>query len=324
MELQTLTSRTALRKGVDCWNSAFQNVAFEPRIARQRLLMPAPGVDVNLWGGYDGDDLEAVVATKHLEEPLAGYDSCIGWISMFAVNPQRTETRQATERLLEHAVGWLRDRGVERIRFGGDLRKFVPGLPSGAPAAYIEALETVGFERDGTISDLYCRLDSPTGDNVGGLYESVPPDVTVRPARSGDEPDLREFVQQHFPGRWAYQVDSNCRLPGTIADYWLVCREQTPVVFARTGTWDSTVLSSCVNWGARWGPNYCGLGPIGVAEAHRGNGYGLALIAAAMRQFRNEGYRHMTIDGVADGLLDYYAKLGFEPALTFETFTMSP
>lgn len=322
MELRAVTSRTAIQEGMGCWNRTFPNATFDPRVARQRLLMPAPGVETDVWGGYVSTDLEAIVVTKCLEEPVAGYDSCVGWISLLAVDPKIAETRQAAEALLEHALGWLRAHGADQIRFGGDLRKFIPGLPSGAPAAYFDALEAVGFERGGTVSDLYCRLDTPDSNDAIESYGSSSPEVTVRPARPGDEPDLREFVQRHFPGRWAYQVDSNCRLPGTISDYWLVYRGETPVAFTRTGKRDSPVLSSCVNWGARWGPDYCGLGPIGVADEHRGNGYGLTLIAAAMQQFRDEGHRHMTIDGVADGLLPYYAKLGFEPVITFEKFTI--
>lgn len=319
MELRPITSRTALREGVDCWNRAFPEVAVAPRIARQRFLMPAPGVDVTLWGGYRGDDLVAIVATKGLEEPLAGYDRRVGWVSMLAVDPVVGETGERIEFLLDHAVDSLREGGAERVRFGGDLRKFVPGLPSGAPDAYVEALEAVGFEHDGTSSDLYRPLDG-SDDAAIEQYAATSPAVTVRSAGPGDESALCEFVKRAFPGRWAYQVESNCRLPGTLSDYWLVYRDGTPVAFARTGRWDSMVLSSCVNWGARWGPDYSGLGPIGVAEEHRGNNYGLALIATAMRQFRADGYRHMTIDGVRDGLFDYYAKLGFEPTLTFDQF----
>jgi predicted N-acetyltransferase YhbS len=318
MDLRPITSRTALQAGVECWNRAFPATPIAPRIARQRLLMPAPGVDVDCWGGYRGGDLRGVVATKRLPEPIAGYDRPVGWVSMLAVDPQVGETRAAVKCLLDHAVDWLSDRGAERVGFGGDLRKVVPGLPSEAPTAYVEAVEAVGFERDGPSSDLYYALDSGVADAAIEQYADTAPGVTVRPARPDNESALREFVERNFPGRWAYQVESNCRLPGAISDYWLVCEAGTPVAFAGTGRWDSTVLSSCVNWGARWGPAYCGLGPIGVAESHRGNGYGLALIATVMQQFRADGHRHMTIDGVRDGLFDYYAKLGFEPALSFE------
>lgn len=329
MELHPLTTRTALQEGVECWNSAFPETPFAPRLARQRLLMPAPGVDVELWGGYEGDELQAVVATKRLEEPCAGYDHCVGWVSMLAVDPQVGQVGPPVERLLEHAVDRLQQAGVDHVQFGGALRKFVPGLPSDAPDAYFDALDAVGFEHEGTSSDLYRRLDGGDGaDSVEGEPVSstaaTPSGVSIRRARPEDEPALLELVHREFSGRWAYQVESNCRLPGTISDYWVVCTDQELVAFARTGTWDSTVLSSCVNWGARWGPAYCGLGPIGVAEAHRGHGYGLSLIATTMLAFSDAGCRHMTIDGVVANLQPYYAKLGFEPVLTFERFSLSP
>lgn len=322
MKLRPLTSYSALHEGIACWNRAFSGVGFDRRVADQRLFMPAPGVTVEVWGGYEEGGLEAILVTKRLEELRAGYDKPVGWISLLAADPDHGTLRATLEELLEHALGRFEARGITDVRFGGDLRKFIPGLPSDAPTAYEAALEATGFGRRGTLSDLYCRLDAGGVDTVVEAYALTPEDVTVRAGRTGDEPSLREFVQQSFPGRWAFQIESNCRLPGAIGDYWLVFKGERLVAFARTGDMESTVVSACANWRDRWGPDYCGLGPIGVCEAHRGNGYGLALIATVMHAYWEAGHRHMTIDGVADGLLNYYARLGFEPELAFEKYTI--
>lgn len=321
MNVRPLTSYSELLEGVECWNAMFPTLAFDRQVARQRLLMPAPGVDVHAWGGYTSGSLTGVLVTKHLTEPRAGYDERVGWISLLAVDPDHIPLRPGLVALLERAIEWFNDRGVTHVTLGGDIKKFVPGLPRQAPDEYRAALDQVGFDAGGLISDLYRALDDPLVDGLVERHGSPAGEVTIRAARQSDESALREFVRREFPGRWAYQVTSNCRLPGAIDDYWLVAAGDEPIAFARTGDTDSTVLSACVNWVDRWGPAYCGLGPIGVAKDHRGSGYGLALIAQVMAEFSARGHRHMTIDGVADGLLDYYAKLGFKPTISFERYT---
>lgn len=58
-----------------------------------------------------------------------------------------------------------------------------------------------------------------------------------------------------------------------------------------------------------------------TVECWNANAYGFAFIAEVIVTFAAGGHRHMPFDGVADGLLDYYSKLGCEPTLLFERYT---
>lgn len=174
------------------------------------------------------------------------------------------------------------------------------------------------------IADLYQDISTPAAADAFEPYLQTDADVRIDRVETPSEADqLHAFLKREFAGRWAFQAATNCRLPGSTRDYWLVWHDDQPVAFARTGTANSPVLSSCVNWPAVFGDRYCGLGPIGVGENARGNAFGLKLIAAVADAFRSDGYHHMTIDGVAPRLFDYYDKLGFEPWMEFAEYELS-
>ncbi|MBV9470986.1 MAG: hypothetical protein JOZ57_17250, partial [Abitibacteriaceae bacterium] len=52
-----------------------------------------------------------------------------------------------------------------------------------------------------------------------------------------------------------------------------------------------------------------GLGPVGMAAAHRKRGLGLAITAMAVWNLKQRGVRQMAIDWTS--LVDFYGKLGF-------------
>jgi predicted N-acetyltransferase YhbS len=323
MNIRRLTTRERILDCVDLWNDLHPTVPIARRIAEQRVFMSAPSVAVTVWGVFpdSADELAGFVITKHLARSVTGYEVADrGWLSLLAVDPLAVDVDDAGPRLVRHALDALRDQGVERVTVGSDIRKFFPALPVAVRDCYGDVLEEVGFETGATLADLYCDTTTPSSRDRIDRHSDAPHDVTVNRVTPATEDALHEFMRREFPGRWQLQVEANCAHPGGLDDYWIVTNGDEVVAFARTGTADSTVLSACVNWVAKWGPRTCGLGPIGVAESHRGDGYGLLLIATAMAAFREAGYHHMTIDGVAPGLRPYYAKLGFDPALEFVAY----
>ncbi|WP_137287647.1 GNAT family N-acetyltransferase [Halorussus salinisoli] len=319
MDLRPLVTREEILTGVDLWNELHPTIAISRRLATQKLYTPSPGVAVRVWGGFDGDDLVGFVVAKYLTEPVPGYeDGSQGWISLLAADGTHSDARTLRNELVETAVNVIRDQGIDDIRFGKDVQKFVAGVPKPLNDHYGPPLESSGLTEGGVVADLYQDISTPAAADMVEAYLPTENDVRVDRVRTPAEEDqLHGFLEREFPGRWASQAATDCRLPGSTRDYWLLWEDSEPVAFARTGTATSPVLSSCTNWTAVFGERYCGLGPIGVAEDARGNARGLTLIANVMATFSGEGYHHMTIDGVVPRLYDYYAKLGFQPWLKF-------
>ena len=66
----------------------------------------------------------------------------LGWVSAIAVKPSAQRQGIGSE-LLTWAEGWLKEKGCKRIRIGGNLRPFLPGLP------YAMRENAVFFEKRG-------------------------------------------------------------------------------------------------------------------------------------------------------------------------------
>ncbi|WP_435156397.1 GNAT family N-acetyltransferase [Haladaptatus sp. DFWS20] len=322
MKIERLTDRFAILESVALWNDLHPDFALAERLAIQNLYAPVPGVRVTAHGAFDNGNLVGAILTKHLTDPVPGYPTPdVGWVSLFAVDSRVVDLPRVGTDLLSEALSDLRDRGVSTVSFGNDIQKFMPGLPADLTPNYLPMLTDIGFRKTNDTSDLSVDITTPRSrEKVAKRLDDLG-DVEFGRARSDEATALQEFVASEFSGRWAYQVECTSRVPGGVDDYWVARREDDIVAFARTGTTDSAVFSSCVNWVERYGPAYCGLGPIGVAEDARGDGIGLDLIATVMAEFRDQGYQHMTIDGVTQRLEGYYLRLGFEPRLRFQMLT---
>lgn len=318
MDIERLIDQSTILDSIARWNELHLDYALAQRLAVQNLYSPVPGVHVTARGAFDGENLIGAILTKHLTEPVPGYpDGDAGWVSLFVVDSRVADLHDVGLMLLTETLADLRDQGVGTVSFGNDVQKFFPGLPTDLKGNYLAVLEDAGFEQVNDTADLYADLTTPEVQTrlVERLDDRA--DVTFDRARPNEATALQEFVARELSDRWAYQVECTARLPGGLHDYWVARRDDDIVAFARTGTADSAVLSSCVNWVERFGPAYCGLGPIGVAQDARGEGIGLDLIATVMTDFDDRGYQHMTIDGVTERLEGYYAKLGFEPEFRF-------
>ena len=83
-----------------------------------------------------GEVIEGQVAI-HNGEPVGFVQACtvmddpsitLGWVSAIAVKPSAQGQGLGSE-LLTWAEDWLKEQGCKRIRIGGNLRPFLPGLP---------------------------------------------------------------------------------------------------------------------------------------------------------------------------------------------------
>lgn len=318
-ECRRLTDREHVLAGVALWNDRHPNFRIDERLVEQNVYAPFDGLNVTAWGRHSGGDLVGFALAKTLTRDVDDYVGPeYGWISLLAVAPDAADPRTAGRELLEATEAGLAASGVETVRFGGDPQNFLPGLPRALDDAYGETLAAAGYDRGRTFFDLARDLSSFDPPARIERTRTREDDLTVERVAPDGVPDLVAFLEDQFPGRWQYEAENAVRRPGGPDDYWLLRRAGRAVGFARTNAPSSGYRGPNANWGWRLGDAHCGLGPVGIHEEFRGRGWGLFLLATVVESLREEGYEHAVIDWT--DLVEYYAKLGFEPWLEYDVF----
>ena len=233
-----------------------------------------------------------------------------GWINGIAVLPDVQKTGLGSA-LLGWAESWLAEQRCDRALLGGNLRPFVPSVPS--------ELESTAFFRQRGYT-----YDETVWDVAANLAYYAPPDslrsvdCAVHPARPGQEAALMEFLQREFPGRWRYEFSQFLRAEDRISDYMLLWTERGVDGFCRLTFEDSQRPIERYypyQLPRPWGQ----LGPIGVSADRRGIGYGALLLDAGLRRLHNNGVNGCVIDWTT--LTDFYAKFGFEIHRQYEVLS---
>lgn len=237
-----------------------------------------------------------------------------GWIDALAVAPAHQGLGIGAA-LLDWAEGWLSDHGCIRLRLGGGLRPFAPGVPADLPS--------VGYFRRRGYAN---RDDGPVvWDVARDLREYRTPSFAaealsaqVRPAQGADADTLLTFFEREFSGRWLYEVGEFLRGGGRISDIMVLL---TPVGIDGFCwlTFEDSVRSLDRFFMARLPRPWGQLGPIGISAGLRGRGYGAAVLDAGLRRLRDAGIAGCVIDWT--GLLDFYGKFGFRPYRKYEMLT---
>ncbi len=317
LEVRRLTDYESVFAGIDRWNRTYPDFFIPDRLVSQNVFAPFDGLDVTAWGGFDNGELVGFALGKRLTQAVPDYaDETSGWISLLAVDSPETRTAVAVE-LLATVERDMAARGVTRLQFGGDPGQFLPGVPTELDTLR-EPLREAGFSPNRTVFDLKGDLTTYESPQRIADVSDAWPNLTLDRVGANTEP-LFAFLSDQFPGRWLYEAENFARVPGGADDYWLLRNDGETVGFARTNTPDSGYRGGNVNWANRLDGTVCGLGPLGIDEAYRGRGWGLWLVATLTERYRDAGYDHMVIDWT--DLVGYYAKLGFDPWIAYETFT---
>ena len=244
----------------------------------------------------DGNAVGIVLASATL-----GREVEAGWVDVIAV-ASAAQRQGIGAGLLEWACGWLRDQRCRQVRLGGSLRPFIPGLPAELNnAAYFIKH---GFENNGEDWDVACDLTEQR------YTLSTNAAFTCRVAQESDVPALHEFFARAFAGRWQWEFSEFLREGGRISDYMLALTESRVDGFCRMTFADSErPLDRFYMNGLPqpWGQ----AGPLGVSDAVRGQGYGNAVVVAALQHLQAQGVRGCVIDWT--DLLGFYARFGFKP-----------
>lgn len=294
------------------WNAACgPELAITPGAVRFNTLPTTGAVQAGQLAIAEGQAVGFVLASA-----FPGGDSAVssreaGWVDAIAVSPH-FQSRGIGGALLAWAEEWLAGQGCVRVRLGGSLRPFAPGLPS--------ALGSEGFfrdrgydnrpagARDWDVARSLADYTSPSSVRLG-----LP--VKVRPAQPGEARALLDFFEREFPGRWRFEFQEYLRSAGRLSDYMLLLTEAGIEGFCQLTFEDSLrPLDRFFMHGLPrpWGQ----LGPIGVSQGCRGTGYGAAVLDAGLRRLRDAGVAGCVIDWTS--LLDFYGKFGFQPYRQYE------
>ena len=219
--------------------------------------------------------------------------------------------------LVKAATERTRAAGVREIMVGGaSLWRFWPGIPTDLEGA--EAL----FEKCGY------ALHPPCMDLVRDVSDFELPDrvkeslqregVQIRPADAGNVARVLAFEKQHFAG-WepAFRLMAVADIDHLLAAW----RGEEIVGTQQMLSPHSRFRGANVVWERLLGGNVGGVGAVGVAEAWRKRGLGLALVAVGAAILRERGVGNCIIDWT--GLVDFYGKLGFRVWRRYRMATMS-
>lgn len=242
--------------------------------------------------------------TKRFREPALGLEKMgdRGWIALMAVSPRHQRQGVGTA-LLAAAEAHLKADGAKTVSLGESFHHALPGIPDALPDA-LAFFTARGYQVFNEVWDV-------RGDVAAAVAPQLPEGVTARPVAAREGGQLLHFLEQTFPGRWARDM----------AHLWL-SGEPLPHVM---GLFDGADLvgfaqlhppgsRGALRW-AGFDRGVAGLGPIGVSEAVRGRGLGLALLQAGLARLRELGAGPTVIDWTT--LLDFYGRAGFRPWLHY-------
>jgi GNAT superfamily N-acetyltransferase len=256
-----------------------------------------------------GETLEGRIALQH-EKP-AGFvlassfqDSVLGWVGALAVQPS-AQRQGIGSQLLLWAEDWLRAQGCKRVRIGGNMRPFLPGLPS-AMRAGVKFFENHGYESPAHQPYEYDIARSLK--DYRSIYRK-PANANLVPMNPGEEHFLLDFLRREYPGRWVFEAQEFVRNGGRASDYLLLHAGGQVQGFCRITLSDSERPMERY-YPQRLPEPWGQYGPLGLSKSVRGQGLGGYLIDAAACHMKSLGVDGCVIDWTS--FVELYGKFGFQ------------
>ncbi len=253
-----------------------------------------------------------VLASAMPDVPLEIYPVTPGWIDAIVVAPEAQYKGFGTQMLL-WAEQWLTAQHAGQVFIGGSMRPFMPGVPEGFTHTQT-FLTNLGYAMGGKEWDVARDLSEGPSFTRYPQADLAP----IRPATPDDTKAVREFFSRTFSGRWRFEVEEFLRENGRIADILILEQDGRVEGFCWITPEDS--LRPLDRFYMHKLPRPWGqLGPIGVSETVRGQGWGGRLLQAGLTQLADHGVRGCVIDWT--DLLEFYGKFGFEPYHCYHMMT---
>lgn len=294
---------------LEVWNAAFgPEFPLTERLVRQTLDFDPYFEPEGSIVARDGDTVIGWVLCKTMKHagPEVGRFQGRGGTGALCVHPDY-QRRGIGSELLERAEAHLRAGGspLTTLYYPHHL---LPGIPSTSTAA-VELFRKRGYSGFTECVDLWRDLNSyELPARVLQAMEQNPT-VEIRPARDDEAEAIVAMVTREFPGGWVYSTRSHFARGGPAAEIIVAAEASEIIGFCHTADWRSKWLLPSTYWFPQLGERWGGLGPVGLAKAHRKRGLGLALTAVAVLDLKQRGVLRMGIDWT--NLVDFYGLLGF-------------
>ncbi len=298
-------NRNRLEELVALWNKELA-VDFP---MREELFKQNSFDDVNIC--YDSsymavDDQDRVigfvVAKRWQEEIDVNMDLKKGWIQVLLVDSAHRGKGIGTA-LLERVEADLKSNGIAEIQLGGDPFHYFSGIPDHYQAAQKWA-EKQGFNKRIDTYDLINHLDKKydlPGDDT----------ITFSILKKEEEADLISFLERCFPGRWVYETMKYFEMNGDGREFVVTKKKGQIIGFCRINDSQSPFIAQNVYWSPLFNQEVGGIGPLGIDANEQKQGYGLAIVQAAMAYLQQRNIETIIIDWTI--LVDFYKKLDFDP-----------
>ena len=125
-----------------------------------------------------------------------------------------------------------------------------------------------------------------------------------------DKEDFLGFLNRCFPGRWEYEAMHYFQKGGTGREFVVLKKNDKIIGFSRINDSQSPFIAQNVYWAPLFDQELGGIGPLGIDANERKQGYGIAVVEAAIAYLRNRDIDKIVIDWT--GLVDFYKKMGYD------------
>lgn len=289
---------------VGLWNESLKNYfPLSEELWIQNTVNDRNLLEEGSKGLYQGEELIGFVVTKLFQEDLpASIQRGIGWIQCLLVKEDYRNCGIG-KRLVNLAEKALTAHEVREIRLGRDPWHYFPGVPEENRLA-IQWFEKNGYHIDSVEVDLVKEV------REGECYPLKNSSTNYRVLDGRDLPELIDFLERNFPGRWHYEALRYLE-HGNGREFIGLFIENELKGFCRINDPDSPVIAQNVYWSELFKGKLGGIGPLGIERQMRGNDYGIDLVKAATNELISRGMDYVVIDWTQ--LVNFYGKLGYSP-----------
>jgi len=234
-----------------------------------------------------------------------------GFLEALFVAPEQ-QRRGIGRKLVERCEAQLRQEGCRKLWVGRGPDRFWTALPTdlSEAAAFFAAL---GFAPQSEVVDLVIDLREDRVPVYQDRLRAVGAEVV--PCTREMLPEVLAFEQREFPGWVAGILRSAAK--GEEANVLVVRTPDEIVGTIQTFPPQSRVPGANLVWRGCFPGPLGGYGAVGIAQAWRGKGLGIAMCEAAGQAVRDQGAEFCFIDWTT--IVDFYARAG---ARVWRRFTM--